>query len=128
MTVCARGGIVDAHDGGDGPWFDGEDRRDDWDYGGQNPGEAFEGISMCVSGPEGGKHGAGGELAVNLFCELVVGSLLWAAIIAGLISVVRDCLRDRSLTSIFPEYEEQECQHCCGWGSVEILPQQRQDP
>jgi hypothetical protein len=63
---------------------------------------------------------------VNLLGELVVGSLLWAAIIAGLISVVRDCMKDRHLEPTVLNHEEEDCQHCCGLGSLEILPRQRE--
>ena len=65
---------------------------------------------------------------MNLLWDLVVGSLLWVAIIAGLISIVRDCMKDRHLESTFLDREEQGCQHCCGLGNLEILPHQRQEP
>lgn len=62
------------------------------------------------------------------WCEFVVGGLLWAGIIAGLVSVVRDCMRDRRLEATFTDPEEEDgSNRCCCLGSLEILPRQREE-
>jgi hypothetical protein len=65
---------------------------------------------------------------MSLWCELAMVGLLWAAVIAGLISVIRDCVKDQSVESTLPNLDLEDCQHYDGPGSLEILPCRREQP
>lgn len=58
---------------------------------------------------------------MNFISELLVGSVLFVGIVAGLVYVVRDCMKERDQDPIFMR-DEEECQGCGGQGCVEILP------
>ncbi len=58
---------------------------------------------------------------MNLWCELAVIGLLWAGVIAGLICVVRDCMKDRHLEPTLPNPGVDDRQSCCGLDGLEIL-------
>lgn len=70
----------------------------------------------------------GQGVQVRLWYDLVVSSLLWAGMIAGLISVVRDCMKDRHLKPPFAEPEDEGCLHCCCPGGLEVVPRQFEEP
>lgn len=70
---------------------------------------------------------AGQELAVNFWCDLVMISFLWVAVIAGLIRVVRDCIKDRHLEPPLLNLDAEDWQ-TCGLDCLEILPSRREQP
>lgn len=65
---------------------------------------------------------------MELWGTLIAGSLVWASIIAGLIYVVRDCMKDQHHEPTFLDYGEEECQGCSGLGTMEILTHKCQEP
>ncbi len=128
MTGQACRGIVNPDGGGDLPKADADDSRD-----GKVPGETHSGRAVREHHPvhnriRRGGQGSGRELAVNPCCELMMVGLLWAAVIAGLICVVRDCMKDRQPEPTLPDLDLEDCQPWCGPGSLEILPCRREQP
>jgi hypothetical protein len=67
---------------------------------------------------------------MSLWCELLVVSFLWATVVAGLICVVCDCVRDwrREATALLLDLDVEVSHPCCGLDSVELPPCQREQP
>lgn len=61
---------------------------------------------------------------MGLWGDLIVGSLLWAGLIAGLTSVVRDCMKDRHLNPSFAYPEDESGRRCCCPADLVIAPHQ----
>lgn len=128
MTARACCGIVDPEDGRSRPKVDADHGRD---RAGQRVADREPGIRKehaVSSQAQTGKRGTGGEGPVKLWCDLLVSSLLWAAMIAGLIRVVRDCLKDWHLKPTFADSEDESCQCSSCPGNLEILFHQHKEP
>lgn len=124
MTGRACCGIVDPEDGRSRPTVDADHGRDNvaQRVADREPGIREDHTVSSQTPME--KRGTGGEGTVNPWCALVVSSLLWAAMIAGLISVVRDCMKDRHLELTFVDSEDESCPRCFCPGDLEILSHQ----
>ena len=60
------------------------------------------------------------ESPVSLWFELGLLGLLWAGLIAGLVYVVRDCMKDRHVDPALPEVGDNACPTCSRLAGVDL--------